>query len=263
MNILCLIKQVPDTEAKLKVKPDVKDIDREGINMVMNPFDEFAVEEAIRQKEKKGGAVVVITLGAKKAEETVRTALAMGADRAVRLDAETAELGGSDCFSAAAALAAAVKKEEYDLILVGKQAMDDDQGQVGLLVADMLGIPCANAVVKLEVGDGSLKATREIEGGEETVELPLPALITCTKGLNEPRYPSLPGIMKAKKKELKVVTAGDVGADAAAVGAAGAMTELAAMTPPPERAAGKKLEGDPADIVPQVVKALREEAKVI
>lgn len=259
MNIICLIKQVPDTEAKIKVKPEVKDIDREGLNMVLNPYDEFAVEEAL--KLKGDGSVLIITAGQKKAEEAVRTALAMGADRAIRLDGP--EFDGADSYSTALALAEAIKKESYDLILTGKQATDDDASQVGPLVAEMLGIPCVNVVVKLEVGAGSLKATREIEGGVEVVEAATPALITCSKGLNEPRYPSLPGIMKAKKKELKAVTAADLGIAAGSVGAAGAKTELAALTPPPERAAGKKFEGDCADIVPQVVKLLREEAKVI
>jgi len=261
LNIICLVKQVPDTEAKIKVKPEIKDIDREGLNMVLNPYDEFAVEEALKIKEAKGGSVVVITMGQKKAEDAVRTALAMGADRAIRLDG--AEFDGADSYSTAKALAEAVKKEAFDLVLCGKNATDDDASQVGVLAAEMLGIACVNVVTKLEIGDGSFKATREIEGGSETVEGSLPALITATKGLNEPRYPSLPGIMKAKKKELKPVTVGDLGLDAGAAGAAGAKTDLAALTPPPERAAGKKFEGDPAEIVPQVVKLLREEAKVI
>ena len=253
MNIICLIKQVPDTEAKIKVNADAKDIDREGLNMVLNPYDEFAVEAAIKLKE-AGTAkqVTILTVGGKKADEAVRTALAMGADRAVRVDVE----GVVEPSAAASALAGAVKAEECDLVLCGKQAMDDDAGQVGLLVAELLGLPAVNVVTSLEVADGKITAGREIEGGTETVEVALPAVVTCTKGLNEPRYPSLPGIMKAKRKPLDVKAAGDVGME-------DAKTEIAAMAPPPERAAGQKFEGDAAEIVPQVVKLLREEAKVI
>lgn len=255
MNIICLIKQVPDTEAKIKVKPDIKDIDREGLNMVLNPYDEFAVEEAIRLKEKGGGGeVTIITLGGKKSEEAVRTALAMGADKAVRIDFE--EVAKADPAATAAALAGAVKKQECDLILCGKQAMDDDASQVGLLVAELLGLPVVNVVTKLEIADGKATATREIEGGSETVEVPLPALITCTKGLNEPRYPSLPGIMKAKRKPLDIMSPADAGI-------CDARTEVAEMMPPPARAAGKKFEGEAAEVTPQVVKLLRDEAKII
>lgn len=261
MNIIVLLKQVPDTETRIKVKPGATDIEREGVNLVMNPYDEYAVEEAIRIKEAKGGSVVIITMGEQKAEEAVRTALAMGADRAKRLDG--AEFAGADAYATAKALAKAVAGEQYDLILCGKQAVDDDCAQVGALVASMLGLPVVNTVVKLEVGDGTVKATREIEGGSETVEAPMPCVITAQKGLNEPRYPSLPGIMKAKKKELKPVGLGELGLSAGEVGAAGSMTRIAEMTPPPERKAGQVFEGDAAEIVPKVVKLLRDEAKVI
>jgi len=257
LKIICLVKQVPDTEAKIKVKSEAKDIDREGLAMVLNPYDEFAVEEAIKLKEAKvAEEVTIVTVGEKKAEEAVRTALAMGADKAVRI--EDAAISLSDPASVAAALASAAKSIGADLILCGKQATDDDSAAVGPMVAQLMGIPCVNVVLKLAVADGKLTATREIEGGEETVECPLPAVITCTKGLNEPRYPSLPGIMKAKKKPLEVKAGGDIG-----LAGADAKTEIAALNPPPARAEGKKFEGDPADIVPKVVKALREEAKVI
>jgi len=261
LNIIVLVKQVPDTETRIKVKPGSADIEREGVNMVLNPYDEFAVEEAIRIKEAKGGSVVVITMGEQKAEEAVRTALAMGADRAKRLDG--AEFAGADAYATAMALAAAVKAEQYDLILCGKQAVDDDCAQVGTLVASMIGIPVVNMVVKLEVGDGVVKATREIEGGSEVVEAPMPCVITAQKGLNEPRYPSLPGIMKAKKKELKAVPLGELGLGAGDVGAAGAKTKVVELLMPPERKAGQVFEGEPAEIVPKVVRLLRDEAKVV
>ncbi|MFH1540228.1 MAG: electron transfer flavoprotein subunit beta/FixA family protein [bacterium] len=261
MNTIVLVKQVPDTEAKIKVRPGELDIDREGLNYVLNPYDEFAVEEALKQKGAVGGDVVIICLGEKRTEEAIRTALAMGADRAVRIDAD--EIKGSDPYSTAVALAAAVKKEDPGLILCGKQAMDDDAAQVGQIVAELLGMPCASVTLALEVADGKAKVRREIEGGEETDELPLPCVVTCQKGLNEPRYPSLPGIMKAKKKPLNIVGAGDLGADASAIGEAGAKTAVTELKPPPARQAGKVLEGEPADLAKQVAQLLRDEAKVI
>jgi electron transfer flavoprotein beta subunit len=261
LNIIALVKQVPDTETRIKIKAGTTEIEREGVNMVLNPYDEFGVEEALKIKESKGGAVVVVTMGEAKAEEAVRTALAMGADRAIRLDGP--EFAGADAFATAKALAKAVAGEQYDLIFAGKQAVDDDSAQVGALVSAMLGIPCVNMVTKLEVGDGSVKATREIEGGTETIAVPLPCVITAQKGLNEPRYPSLPGIMKAKKKELKAVNLGALGLAANEVGAAGSKTAVAALEMPPERKAGQVFEGDPAEIVPKVVKLLRDEAKIL
>ena len=248
MNTIVLIKQVPDTETKVKVKPGATDIDREGVNYVLNPYDEFAAEEAIKIKEAQGGEVVIVTMGEQGADEAVRTALAMGADRAIRLDAPS-----NDPYGCASALAKALGNESYDLILTGKQAVDDDQAQVGTLVATMLGIPCATMVIKTEVGDGSMKITREIEGGTQEMELPTPCLLTAQKGLNEPRYPSLPGIMKAKRKKLDVVSPEGEGAK----------TEVAELEMPPERKAGQVFEGEPEEIVPKVVQLLHDEAKVV
>lgn len=265
MNIIALVKQVPDTETRIKVKPGSADIEREGVNMVLNPYDEFGVEEALKIKESKGGSVVIITMGEAKAEEAVRTALAMGADRAIRLDGP--EFAGADSYSAAKAIAKAVAGEQYDLIFCGKQAVDDDCAQVGTLVSAMLGIPCVNCVNKLEVGDSSMKATREIEGGLETIEVPTPCIITATKGLNEPRYPSLPGIMKAKKKELKPVNVGALGLGADEVGAAGAKTTVTALEMPPERKAGQVFDASKGEelpgVVSKVVNLLRDEAKIL
>jgi electron transfer flavoprotein beta subunit len=261
LNIIALVKQVPDTETRIKIKAGTTEIEREGVNMVLNPYDEFGVEEALKIKESKGGSVVVITMGEAKAEEAVRTALAMGADRAIRLDG--AEFAGADAFATAKALAKAVSGEQYDLIFCGKQAVDDDCAQVGTVVSALLGIPCVNMVTKLEVGDGSVKATREIEGGTETIEVPTPCVITAQKGLNEPRYPSLPGIMKAKKKELKPVNLGALGLAADEVGAAGSKTVISALEMPPERKAGQVFEGEAAEIVPKVVKLLRDEDKIL
>ncbi len=262
MKTIVLIKQVPDTETKVKVNPGETDINREGINLVLNPYDEFAAEEAIKIKEAKGGEVVVCTLGEKKAEEAIRTALAMGADRAIRLDGEA--FAGSDNYATAKALAKAIEKEgDYDLILCGKQAVDDDSAQVGTLVAEMLGIPSASLVINCEVGDGSVTITREIEGGNQELEIAMPCLLTAQKGLNEPRYPSLPGIMKAKRKKLDVLSAGDLGLGADEAGAAGSKTAIKELSMPPERKAGQVFEGEPEEIVPKVAQLLREEAKVI
>ncbi|RJP65275.1 MAG: electron transfer flavoprotein beta subunit/FixA family protein [Candidatus Abyssobacteria bacterium SURF_17] len=261
MKIIVLVKQVPDTETKVQVKPGEKAISTDGVTFVINPYDEYAIEEALRIKEAKGGDVTLISAGWDKAAEALRTGLAMGADKAVHLN-DPAFLGG-DAHSTAVALAKAIKKMEYDLILCGKQAIDYDNHQVGVRVAELLGIPHVAVVTKLELQDGKAVAHREVEGGSEIVETPLPAVITAQKGLNEPRYASLKGIMQAKKKPLEAKKPADVDAAPNEVGQAGAKTTVLTMTMPPERAAGRVVEGEPEDAAKQVVKLLREEAKVI
>src|SRR5574342_640244 len=203
MKIVCCIKRVPDSEARVKVAPDGRSIDETGVKFVMNPYDEFAVEEALRRKEKAGtGEVVVLSLGPAAAQETIRTALAMGADRGVLLQADKVPADG---FEAAKALAAELKAAgAWDLVLFGKMASDDYNHQVGPMVAELLGLPCVTAVAHLEIDGTKGVAEREIEGGIEVVEFPLPAVLTADKGLNEPRYPALKGIMAAKKKPLEV-----------------------------------------------------------
>ncbi len=261
MKIIVLMKQVPDTETKIQVKPGETAISTDGVTFVINPYDEFAIEEALRIKEAKGGDVTLITLGWDKAAEALRTGLAMGADKAVHLNDPA--LLTNDAHSIAVALSKAIKKLQYDLILCGKQAIDYDNHQVGVRVAEMLGIPHVAVVTKLALEDGKAVAHREIEGGTEVVETPLPAVVTCQKGLNEPRYASLKGIMQAKKKPLEAKKAADIEAAAGEAGQAGAKTTVLTMTMPPERAAGKVVEGEPEDAARQVVKLLREEAKVI
>ncbi|MCK5187545.1 MAG: electron transfer flavoprotein subunit beta/FixA family protein, partial [Deltaproteobacteria bacterium] len=218
MNIIVCMKQVPDTEAQIRVKPDGSGIVDSDIKFVMNPYDEYGVEEALLLKEKFGGTVTIVCLGSERAIEAIRTGLAMGADKAVHLDDPAFE--GGDAFSTAKALAAAIKGMEYDLIFCGKQAIDDDLAQVGPALAEMLGIPQIVVVTKVEVSEDGKKAkvNRQIIGGEEIIEVPLPAVLTAQKGLNEPRYASLPGIMKAKKKEVKSVKIADLGLDPNAVG---------------------------------------------
>jgi electron transfer flavoprotein beta subunit len=261
MKIIVLMKQVPDTETKIQIKPGEKGISTDGVTFVINPYDEFAIEEALRIKEAKGGEVTLITVGWDKAAEALRTGLAMGADKAVHLN-DPAFLNG-DAHSIAVALAKAAQKLEYDLILCGKQAIDFDNHQVGVRVAELLGLPHVAVVTKLELQDGKAVAHREVEGGTEIVETPLPAVITAQKGLNEPRYASLKGIMQAKKKPLEAKKPADIGASADEVGQAGAKTTILAMELPPERPAGRIVEGEPEDAARQVVKLLREEAKVI
>ena len=264
MNIIVCMKQVPDTEAQIRVKPDGSGIVDSDIKFVMNPYDEYGVEEALLLKEKFGGTVTIVCLGSERAIEAIRTGLAMGADKAVHLDDPAFE--GGDAFSTAKALAAAIKGMEYDLIFCGKQAIDDDLAQVGPALAEMLGIPQIVVVTKVEVSEDGKKAkvNRQIIGGEEIIEVPLPAVLTAQKGLNEPRYASLPGIMKAKKKEVKSVKIADLGLDPNAVGKAGAKTHISKMYSPPQREDGNIIEGETAEeTAPKLAKLLREEAKVI
>lgn len=263
MNVIVCMKQVPDTETLIRVKPDGSGIVTEDIKYVMNPYCEFAVEEALRIREKFGGQSVLITMGPPRAVEALRTGLAMGADRAIHLNDPAFE--GADGFTTAKALAEVIRKESYDLILCGKQAVDDDMAQVGQSLAELLNLPHVTLITKLEIFPDQKKAraTREIEGGREVVEVTLPAVFTCQKGLNEPRYASLPGIMKAKKKEIKPINLAALGLPADQVGSAGAKIKIRKYSPPPSRAAGKMISGEVAEAARQLVKLLREEAKVV
>ena len=264
MNILVCMKQVPDTEAKIQINPSASGIVTEGIKYVMNPYDEFAVEEALRIKEKLGGAVTIVCMGPSRATESIRTALAMGADKGVHLNDPAFE--GADSYATAKALSVAIKKLQCDLILVGKQAVDLDNAQVYAALAEMLNVPHVSIVTKLEIAaDGkSAVAEREIEGGaKEVVQVTLPAVIAAQKGLNEPRYASLPGIMKAKKKPIDNVDLAGSGLSANEAGEKGSKLKITKYSMPPERQAGKRFEGEPEDVTGQLVKHLREEAKVI
>ena len=253
MNSAVILKQVPDTEALIKIKPDATGIVKEGVKFVINPYDEFGVEEALKKKEAAGsGEVTIIAIGPDRSVEAIRTALAMGADKGVLL--KIGEDDYSDALATAKALAAEIKGKDYKIIFCGKQAIDDDMAQVGPMVAEMLGIPCVTVVTKVDIAGDKAVCTREIEGGKEIVEVKLPALIACQKGLNEPRYASLPGIMKAKKKPLDIK---DVKLEAP-------KATIAKWESPPERKAGRIIAGDdPAAKAAALVKALREEAKVI
>src|SRR5213075_1666193 len=250
MKIAVCVKRVPDSETRVKIASDGKSLDDTGVKFILNPYDEFAVEEALRRKEQAGtGQVVVVSLGPAAAQETIRTALAMGADRGVLLEVDRVPIDGLEV---AKALAAELKGGGYDLILFGKMAIDDYNHQVGPMVAELLDLPCVTTVAHLEIAAGKATAEREIEGGVEVVEFSLPAVLTTDKGLNEPRYPALKGIMAAKKKplEVKPTTPGP-----------GALA-IVSLTLPPERQAGK-IVGEGSAAVAELVRLLREEAKVL
>ena len=263
MNVIVCMKQVPDTETLIKIKPDGSGIVTDDIKYVMNPYCEFAVEEALRIKEKFGGQAILLTMGPQRAVEALRTGLAMGADRSIHLNDPAFE--GADGLATAKGLAEVIKKETFDLILCGKQAVDDDLAQVGPSLAELLNLPHATLITKLELLPDKKKAKveREVEGGREVVEVNLPAVFTCQKGLNEPRYASLPGIMKAKKKEVKPIDLAALGIPADQVGAAGSKTKILRYTRPASRPPGKILSGEVLDAAKNLVRLLREEAKVI
>ncbi|MGQ9823497.1 MAG: electron transfer flavoprotein subunit beta/FixA family protein [Desulfotomaculales bacterium] len=256
MKIVVLMKQTFDTEAKITLDKDGK-INRQGVNLIINPYDEFAVEEALRIKEKHGGEVILVSVGSETAQEALRQALAMGADRAVLINPELEEIDES---ATALILARAVSGMEYDLILGGWRAIDDGSAQVAGRVAEILGLPVVNQVTKIEIEENKAVATRDIEGGYEVVEVPLPAVLTAQKGLNEPRYPTMKGIMQAKKKPMEKKGLADLGLDPAQV--APKMKVLSYFLPSP-RAAGKIIEGELPEAVATLVRCLREEAKVI
>ena len=259
MNIFVCVKQVPDTETKIKIAADGNSIDPNGVKWVMNPYDEFAVEEALKIKEAKGaGSVIVFSVGPnKRVVETLRTALAMGADEAVVVDApETA-----DNFTIAQALAAAIKQQgPFDLILTGKLAIDDNASAVSQMLAESLAIPHITVVSKITVNDANFVVEREVEGGEKQVfEVKKPCLLAANKGLNMPRYASLPGIMKAKKKTIKELNLAGLGVAEDQIKIKYTQFQL-----PAEKAAVKMVSGSSVDEqVAQLVQLLHNEAKVL
>jgi electron transfer flavoprotein beta subunit len=250
VKIAVCIKRVPDTETRVKVAADGLSIDETGVKFILNPYDEFAVEEALQRREKAGaGEVVVVALGPDTAQETIRTALAMGADRGVLL---TCDAVPADGLAVAKALSAELKGGGYDLILCGKLAVDDYHHAVGAMIAELLELPCVCAAVKLTLEGASAVAERETEGGLEVMGFALPAVVTCDKGLNTPRYPALKGIMAAKKKPIEVKP----------VSFEGARVMVRALELPPARQEGR-IVGEGPDAVPELVRLLREEAKVL
>lgn len=257
MKIGVLLKQVPDTETRIKIKPDGSGIEENEIKWVINPYDEFAVEEALRLKEKKGGEVVIVTAGPARAVEAMRQALAMGADRGVRVNTDGVAL---DSYTTAKVLAKACENEKFDIIFAGKQAVDDDCGQVHIGFAEMLKLPHATPVEKFSISDDGAKVTlqRPVAGGmKEIIESSLPVVVGCEKGLNEPRYASLPGIMKAKSKPIAELKAAEI------LGGEGAKLKIASFSLPAERSAGRIIPGEPEAAASELARLLREEAKVI
>ncbi len=256
MNIVVCIKQTFDTEAKIVISGGK--IDPNGASLIINPYDELAIEEGIRLKEKFGGEVTVITMGGSRAQEALRTALAMGGDKAILISDPALE--GTDEWGAAEVLAKALSDVSFDILLAGRIAIDDGSAQVGVRLAEQLGVPSVSSVLKLELSGSRATAVREIDGGTETIELSLPAVITAQKGLNEPRYPSMAGIMKAKKKELKTLNLAYLGLSAADV--APRMKTHNFSLPAP-RQGGRKIPGDTAQAAQELARLLREEAKVL
>lgn len=258
MKIAVCIKQVPATDSKIQPTSDGKSADLSSVEWVPNPYDENALEEGLKLKEKHGGEVVVLSLGGAKVEEAMRTALALGADRAVVLKDDA--WPGAEALDVSAALASLVKREEPDLVLCGKQAVDDDQMAVPAMLAERLGWPQATVVVKLIVEDDlkSARADREVEGGHEEIHLSLPAVIAAQKGLNEPRYASLKGIMAAKKKPIEVLAGGDLGlADPSR------RVEVVAVSLPSQDRKNRRIEGEPAEQARELARLLHEEEKLI
>ncbi len=257
MNLYVCIKQVPDTETKIKLNADSTGIDTAGIKWILSTYDEYGIEEALRLKEKNAGATVtVVSAGPDRVIDGLRTALAMGADNAIHVELPE----NADSAMAAKALAATLKKEpKVDLVFFGKEALDDGAAQVPQLVAAHMGIPAVTVVCGIEYSGTTLKCKREIEGGSfEMVEVAAPAVIAGSKGLNDPRYATLPNIMKAKKKEVKAVKLADLG-----VSASDQKLRFKNFQLPPAKQAGKKLEGDAAAQAHALAVALHNEAKVV
>jgi electron transfer flavoprotein beta subunit len=261
MRIVALIKQVLDTEAKLRVASSGVDVEKEGETLIVNPYDEYAVEEALKIRTAAGeGEVTVITIGGEKAKEALRHCVAMGANNPILIRDPLFER--IDPNTAAHILAKALANVGYDLILCGKQAIDDDSAYVPVALAELLDLPHAVVVTKLEIGDGAAVTHRQTDAGVEVMRVPLPCVITCQKGLNEPRYPSLPGMMKAKKTEIVIWGAADLGIDEAFVRER-TMTAVESLQLPPARSAGRRIEGEPPSQAAELLRALREEKKVI
>ena len=249
MKILVAAKRVVDYNVNIRVLSDNTGVDLNNVKMSVNPFDEIAIEEAVRLKEAgKAEEVVVVSVGASACQEQIRTALALGADRGVLIETEE----DMQPLAIAKVLAALVEKEQPGLIITGKQAIDDDNSQTGQMLAALAGLSQATFASEIELGADTATVTREVDGGLETITVKLPALVTTDLRLNEPRYASLPNIMKAKQKPIDVITPADLGIDVAP------RVKTLKVTPPPERAAGIIVES-----VEELVDKLKNEAKVI
>jgi electron transfer flavoprotein beta subunit len=259
LKILVMVKHVIDVELNLRVR-DGKLVE-DGLTYVLSKWDENALEAALQLKERAGGEVTAVTIGPERAAETLRKALAMGADRAVHVNDPA--VAGSDSLAYARILAQVARRQPFDLILCGRQSQDTDMGGTGPMLAEMLGIPFVANVVKIVPEEGGkLTVHRNGDQGREVAEVTLPALLTANDSLNEPRLASLRGIMAAKKKPMEALTLAGLGVDPGAVGRAGARVGIAEFMPPRARKAGQRFEGDPAEITRKVVYLLVNEAKI-
>jgi len=257
VEIIVCIKQVPGT-TEVKIDPATNTLIREGVESIINPFDTYALEEGLRMKERRGGKVTAITMGPPQAEKALREAIAVGIDEGVLLSDRA--FAGADTLATSYALFRAIEKiGTYDLVICGKQTMDGDTGQVGPELAERLGIPFVTYIKKIEeVEDGHIRVERMIEDGYEVIEMPLPGLITVVKEINEPRLPSLRGMMKAKSAGITVWTASDLGVDINKVGLAGSPTQVVRIFAPERNRESEILQGDVSSQVDQLVKKLRE-----
>ena len=256
MNIIVLVKQVPDPEALVEIAASGKDLNIEP-KFAINLFDEFALEEALRLKEKHGGSVKVIGLGGPKAIEALRTAIAMGADEAVLIEDES--FAARDGYDTALVLSRALQKEAFDIILSGRQAIDRDRAEVPQMVAQFLGLPHVGVIIKLDVADGKATAESALEGVAEVIEVALPAIFTAQKGLNEPRVPLITGVMKAMKVQIPRVIPDDLGVSKDA----GQKTSVVRYLPPKKRPAVQFIEGEPAQAAAEIVRILADVERAI
>jgi len=265
VNIVVLLKQTPDTESVIRIAGDGKSVVTSDLKWIINPYDEFAVEAALRLKEKHGGSVTIVSWGPQRVVESIRTALAMGADSGVLVDDEALE--GSDSLGIAKALAAAVQELSPDIVLCGSRAVDYDEAQRGPMVAELLGWPHLALGVAVDSDGSKVSIDRPIEGGKVTTEADLPALVTLggSHAVWSPRYASLPGIMKAKKKPLAAKKLSDLGLDSSECGSGAAKISIISLEMPPQRTPGRIIDGDLDTLgkAQELVRALHEEAKVI
>ena len=257
MNIFVLIKRTFDTEEKITLANGK--INEDGAECIINPYDEYAVEEAIQIRDTHGGEVTVISVGTEESEAQLRTALAMGADKAVLINTED-DIESGDPYTTSKIVAQYLKDKQVDLILAGNVAIDGGSGQVGPRIADLLGINYVTTITKLDINGTNATVVRDVEGDSETIETALPLLVTAQQGLNEPRYPSLPGIMKAKKKPLEKLELDDLNLDENDIEA---KTKTVEIFLPPKKEAGKVLSGELKDQVSELFQLLRSEAKVL
>ncbi len=260
MNIYVFVKRVPDTESKIRIDHNTNSVIEEGLNFVLSPYDEYAMEEALRLREAKGGKVTTVSVGPDETTVILKKCLAMGADEAILIKDDTGEQYDGLRVARIIAKALETNLQDYNLLLFGKQAVGSDNSQVPAMVAELLGLPHVNVITKLEVEGNSAVAHREIEGATEKIAFELPGVLSAQKGLNEPRYETLKGIMMAKKKQIPVVTLQDLGLSE---GDLTSQLELVKIEGPPPREVGRVIDDEPEAAAKKLVEFLRQEAKVV